>query len=301
MLFQQRATDLTSPDGSASLSANARPVEALRVTVITPTYNQAPYIAQCIESVLQQTHRNIEYLIYDACSTDGTDRVIAPYLGDPRITYRREPDSGQANAINKGLDAAKGGIVCWLNSDDFFFDRETLAKVCGVFAACENIDVVTGDGYSASADGTLVAPIVVSNAARISHRATSIADNFLQPATFWRRNELRLDESLHFVLDWKLFLCMHRIGRSFFYLPQFLAVYRLHGAGKTTQDSAARKREVCEVLRFSGAGGVQQGWAWVIYRLYALSEALRFPPIKMFARSVNIVMWYVSFGRIVSC
>ncbi len=274
--------------------------ESLCVTVITPTYNQAQYIAQCIESVLEQTHRNIEYLIYDACSTDGTDQVIAPYLRDTRIIYRREPDCGQANAINKGLDAAKGDIVCWLNSDDYFFDRDALAKVCAFFASREGVDVVTGDGYSAAADGTLIEPIAVSDASRISHRATSIADNFLQPATFWRRNELRLDESLHFVLDWKLFLSMHRTGRCFFYLPEFLAVYRLHDAGKTTQDSAARKREVCEILRFSGAGAMQRGWAWLIYRLYAMSEALRFPPIKMFARFVNIAMWYLSMGQIVS-
>jgi len=274
--------------------------EQLLVTVITPTYNQAQYIAQCIESVLQQSHTNIEYLIFDACSSDGTDEIVAAYLDDPRVVYRREPDTGQANAINKGLEAATGDIVCWLNSDDFFFDRETLTKVCEVFASNPSVDAVTGDGYHAAADGTLVAPIVVSDASRISHRTTLITDNFLQPATFWRRNDLRLDESLHFVLDWKLFLSMYRTGRSFHYLPEFLAVYRLHGVGKTTQDSAARKREILEVLRFGGAGTIQQGWAWLIYRLYAWSEARRMPAIKMFARYANIAMSHLSMGRIVS-
>lgn len=292
---------MISSGGKVQLLANVQNSEALRVTVITPTYNQAPFIAQCILSVLNQTHRNIEYLIYDACSTDGTDRIIESYLDDPRIIYRREPDFGQANAINKGLDIASGHVVCWLNSDDFFFDHETLAKVCRIFTDQEKVDAVTGDGYFAAADGSLTAPILVSDASRIGHRALSVADNFLQPATFWRRNEIRLDEDLHFVLDWKFFLAMYKTGRSFFYLREFLAVYRLHSVAKTAQDNAARKREVCEILRFSGAGAIVRGWAWLIYRLYAASESLRFPPIKMLARYANIAMFHLSRGRIFSC
>lgn len=272
----------------------------LLVTVITPTYNQAQYIAQCIESVLGQTHRNIEYLVYDACSSDRTESIIASYLDDPRITYRREPDTGQANAINKGLEAAKGDIVCWLNSDDFFFDKDVLAKVCGAFAANEKIDVMTGDGYFADAAGTLGDPIVHADAVRISHRAIRIANNFLQPATFWRRNEIRLDESLHFVLDWKFFLSQHQTGRSFLYLPEFLAVYRQHDAGKTVQDSAARRREIYKMLDFIGAGRMIRAWARLIYYLYSLSEAVHFPPIKRFAHLINVAMWYASRGRVFS-
>jgi glycosyltransferase involved in cell wall biosynthesis len=300
------ATPLVTVTGKSAEVSVQTPAERARcddllVTVITPTRNQACYIAQCVESVLGQTHRNIQYLIYDACSTDDTDKVLARYIGDPRIVYRREPDGGQSDAINKGLEAARGDIVCWLNSDDFFFDCHVLAKVCGVFAANAKIDVVTGDGYLADADGTLAEPIVVADASRISHAATRIADNFLQPATFWRRNEVRLDNRMHFVLDWRFFLDLYRTGRSFHYLPEYLAVYRLHDAGKTTQDSAARKREVCEMLGFAGAGPVPRAWAWLIYRLYALSEVLQLPAIKWLARSANIAMWYASMGRIFSC
>src|SRR3954464_6613987 len=116
------------------MSDNAPSGTALRVTVITPTYNQAPYIAACIESVLSQSHRNIEYLIYDALSNDGTEAVVANYLSDTRIRYVRERDGGQSNAINKGFDAATGDIVCWLNSDDFFYDSTVLERVCAFFA-----------------------------------------------------------------------------------------------------------------------------------------------------------------------
>lgn len=283
-----------SPSGSGAAAS-------LLVTVITPTYNQGQYIARCIESVLEQSHSNIEYLIYDACSTDSTSDVIAPYLSDKRILYRREPDGGQANAVNKGLEIARGDIVCWLNSDDFFFDRDVLTKICRLFTINEKADVVTGDGYFAAPDGTLLDPILIKKAGRISYEATRIADNFLQPATFWRRNEIRLDESLHFVLDWKFFLDLYKAGDSFLYVSEFLAVYRLHHAGKSVQDNAARKGEVCEMLRYSGVGWIPRAWAWLIYRLYAVSEAWRMPVIKRLARSANIAMWYASLGRIFSC
>jgi len=290
-----------SADRPVSSPAGSERADALLVSIITPTYNQAQFIGQCIESVLGQTHQRIEHIIYDACSTDGTETVLQSYVADPRITYRREADLGQANAINKGLAAAKGDIVCWLNSDDYFFDRDVLKKVCAVFAANGKTDVVAGDGYSANPDGTLIDPIVIADAARISHKATCIADNFLQPSTFWRKNELRLDERLYYVLDWKFFLDLYLTGRSFQYLPEYLAVYRLHDSGKTIQDSAARKREVCEMLEFAGAGTMIRAWALMIYRLYGFSEALRLPIIKKLARSINIAMWYATKGRIFSC
>ena len=281
--------------------APTKEAEALLVTVITPTYNQAPYISACIESVLAQSHHNIEYLIYDACSSDGTGEIVARYLGDSRIVYCREPDTGQSNAINKGLDAAKGDIVCWLNSDDFFFDHDTLAKVCRAFTANAEIDIVTGDGYSAEENGALISPITVSDAAVISLRGVSLADYLLQPATFWRRNELRIDENLYFTMDWKFFLSMLRTGRSIFYVREYLAVYRLHKSAKTAHDSAKRKREVCEVLAFAGAGRAQTFWARMIYVLYWISEALHILALKKVARFINIAMYHLSIGRIFSC
>jgi len=274
--------------------------DGLRVTVITPTYNQAQYIAACIDSVLRQTHCNIEYLIYDALSDDGTDAILAPYLSDPRIRYIRERDQGQSDAINKGLDAATGDIVCWLNSDDFFFDDTVLSQVCSFFSQNPGVDAVTGDGYLASVDGALVTPLTAERD-RVNAWGMAIADYFMQPSTFWRRNNLRLDKGLSFTFDWKFFVTMYRTGMSIAYLPAYLSVYRPHDASKTTQDSARRRWEVWHVVEFAGASLAQRYWCWTVYGLYALSERLHFPLLKTLTWMANAAMRRVTLGRVFSC
>jgi glycosyltransferase involved in cell wall biosynthesis len=280
--------------------ATTKAADDLLVTVITPTYNQGKYIGACIESVLNQRHRNIQYLIFDACSNDGTNSIVARYLPDTRVRYAREHDGGQASAINKGFDQAHGDIVCWLNSDDFFFDADVLDKVCRVFAERPDVDIVTGDGYLALEDGTLNSPIVVADPATLSAKSMATSYYIMQPATFWRRSDLRLDEGLTFAFDWKFFAALFRERRSPYYVHEYLAVYRPHQASKTTQDSARRKFEVWQVLKFSGASPRQAGWAYFIYALYHASEKLRLPALKSGARILNQAMRAISGGRIFS-
>jgi glycosyltransferase involved in cell wall biosynthesis len=299
LTFNQRV-DGSIPSGLTNQQAAIPQAKDLVVTVITPTYNQAQYIAACIDSVLGQTHRAIEYLIFDACSNDGTDQVVTRYLGDSRVRYIRERDRGQSNAINKGFDLATGDIVCWLNSDDFFYDSKVLEKICGFFAQNPGVDAVTGDGYLAGADGALLSPLMAERD-RVNARGMAIADYFMQPSTFWRRNDIRLDEGLSYAFDWKFFVAMYKAGKSLSYLPGYFAVYRPHEASKTTQDSAHRRHEICHVLDFAGAGLPQRIWCRIIYGLYVLSESLRLPPLKTFARLANGAMRRVSRGYVYSC
>src|SRR6185295_14815858 len=140
------------------------------------------------------------------------------------------------------------------------------------------VDVVTGDGYLANVDGALAVPLTAKRDC-INARGMAVADYFMQPSTFWRRNDLRLDKSLSFTFDWKFFVTMYRTGMSIAYLPAYLSVYRPHEASKTTQDSARRRWEVCHVVEFAGAGLAQRCWCRTVYGLYALSEKLRFPPL----------------------
>ena len=271
---------------------------ALKVTVIMPTYGQAKFITDAIRSVLDQTHRNLELLIYDACSPDGTDRVVGEFAGDPRLSYRREPDSGQADAINKGMTAAQGDIVCWLNSDDLFFDREVLALVTGVFAQRQDIDIVTGNGRYVAEDGRPGRPIVVARPSLLTESAMRLVDHMLQPATFWRRSDLRLDASYHYAFDWKYFVELRQRGAKLHYLPEYLAKYRLHASGKTVQDSAARRRELLRVLDFGGAPWPFRLWAQGVWFAYAVSERTRIGFLKTLARSANSVAYFISRRRV---
>lgn len=271
---------------------------ALKVTVIMPTYGQAQFIADAIRSVLDQTHRNLELLIFDACSPDGTDRVVAQFADDSRLAYCREPDHGQADAINKGMAAAQGDIVCWLNSDDLYFDDEILACVTDAFMQRQDVDIVTGDGCYVAEDGRPGRKIVVPNPDLLSISAIRLVDHMLQPATFWRRSDLRLDASFHYAFDWKYFVELRQHGAVLLYLPQPLAKYRLQSSGKTVQDSAARKHELVRVLEFGGVFWPFRLWARGIWLAYAVSERTQIGLLKTLARWANSVAYVVSRRRI---
>src|SRR5450432_4663135 len=88
------------------------------VTVVTPSYNQGHFIRATIESVLSQDYPQVEYIIMDGGSTDQTASVVRDYAS--RLTFISEKDRGQSHAINKGFQMAKGSILAWLNSDDFY-------------------------------------------------------------------------------------------------------------------------------------------------------------------------------------
>ncbi|HCK65102.1 MAG TPA: glycosyltransferase, partial [Anaerolineae bacterium] len=109
-----------------------------KVSIITPSYNQAKYLEQTIQSVLNQNYSEIEYILIDGGSNDGSINIIKKYQ-DKFAFWISEKDNGQADAINKGFAKATGDIVAWLNSDDYYLP-ETIAKVVKVFEA--NPDVV---------------------------------------------------------------------------------------------------------------------------------------------------------------
>jgi glycosyltransferase len=104
----------------------------MKISIITIVYNRQHCIAHCIQSVLSQTYPNIEHIIIDGGSTDGTQEEIEKY-SDKLAYYNSEKDEGVFDAYNKGIRKAKGDIVGVLNSDDFFFETDTLQKVADAF------------------------------------------------------------------------------------------------------------------------------------------------------------------------
>jgi len=116
----------------------------MKISIITIVYNNAEYIEQCIQSVVNQDFGNTEYIVIDGGSTDGTQEIIEKYR-DKISFYISEKDSGLYNALNKGIRRATGDIVGILHSDDLFFEKNTLTKIAKIFSQTD-ADLVYANG-----------------------------------------------------------------------------------------------------------------------------------------------------------
>jgi glycosyltransferase involved in cell wall biosynthesis len=267
------------------------------VSIVTPSFNYARYLGACLESVRSQTHGNLEHLVLDACSTDGTGAVLKAFEGTYPLRVHVEKDRGQANALNEGFARAKGDVLCWLNADDYYLGPRVLERAIAVLAERPDVDVVTGGGVYVDAEGRPGKPIPTLPVAELRYH-----DTFLQPATFWRRRVHReLREDLHFTFDWRFFLGMVRDGARVLAVDESWAAYRMHEVNKTAADPAARRREIADVLGEEwGRFSPQHLWARTMYRGYALSEATGVGAIKSCFAVSNTVLKALTRRRIYS-
>ncbi len=218
------------------------------VTIVTPSFNQARFVAATIESVLSQDYPNLEYIVMDGGSTDGTPGIVAPY-GD-RLTFISEKDRGQADAINKGFRMARGSIVAYLNSDDLLLPGAVSAAVA---ALAENPEVgaVYGEGYRIDAAGDVIARFEITEPYNL-WKLVNVSDYILQQTVFWRRGVFEtigfFDPDLHYGLDWEILI---RTGKRYVmdYIPQFMGALREYPEAKTAAGGAARFREIVRILR----------------------------------------------------
>jgi glycosyltransferase involved in cell wall biosynthesis len=123
--------------------AKKHETELPKISIITPVYNNAPYIEHCIKSVLNQDYPHLEYIIIDGGSTDGTVELIEKYA-DRLAYFESKKDRGQTHALNKGFAHATGDIFAWLNADEQYLPG-TLSKVGRTFASHSELDFFYGN------------------------------------------------------------------------------------------------------------------------------------------------------------
>ena len=202
------------------------------VSIVTPSYNQAEYLEETIQSVLSQDYPHLEYLIVDGGSTDGSLEVIQKYAS--RLAWWvSEPDRGQTDAINKGFQHARGQVLAWLNSDDTYLPG-AVSQAVEALEADPRLGLVYGDANLVDEGGGVLGRFPARQVDLRSLRRGSV--HIPQQAAFFRGDLWRqvgpLDPSFYFAMDYDLWVRLARVS-ELRYIPRTWANFRLHGGGKT--------------------------------------------------------------------
>lgn len=203
----------------------------MKVSIVTPSYNQGQFIKRTLLSVASQTGAEIEHVVFDGCSTDNTVEVLKNF--SPTVRWVSKKDKGQTDAVNQGIRATDGEIIGWLNSDDIYYPG-AIAHVVKYFARHPEIDVVYGMADHIDIDDNAFEsyPTEPWDFERLQETCF-----ICQPALFFRRRVVEqhglLDESLNYCMDYEYWLRLGKAGVRFGYLEKKLAGSRLYKDNKT--------------------------------------------------------------------
>jgi len=234
------------------------------ISIITPSYNQAPFLEASIRSVLEQDYSNIEYIIIDGGSTDGSLDIIKKYA-DRLAFWSSEKDRGQTDAINKGFARATGEIMAWINSDDTYGPGAIREAVAEMLAHPE-MGMVYGYANFIDDHGKVIGRFPAAQTDYLRLRGGYV--HIPQQAAFFRRDLWQqvgpLDPSFFFAMDYDLWVRIAKLA-PLLYTRKVWANFRLHGDSKTM---AANDRCWPEMIRVHKREG--GSWFSVIVAKYII-------------------------------
>ncbi len=213
----------------------------MRISVVTPSFNMAPYLEDTIASVIGNLRPGDEYFVIDGGSTDGSVDIIRRHAGS-LTSWVSEKDGGYADALAKGFDRATGDILCWMNTGDLYLSGALDAareRIAG------DLDMIFGDDFYIDEDSRILS---YSRGWVPDLRMAMLYGGWtpLQDACFWRRSLYQgiggIDRSLRYAADYDLFLRMALAGRTG-YVPVTFSAFRRHAGQKSISGSAAYEDE----------------------------------------------------------
>jgi glycosyltransferase involved in cell wall biosynthesis len=240
----------------ASYARTRPPTNPFLISIVTPNLNQGKFLEATLRSVLDQDYPRLEYIVQDGGSSDGSIGILRRYA--PRLKrWTAEPDAGQADAVNRGMQHATGDVLAYLNSDDLFLPG-SLAYVACYFADHPDVDIVYGHRVLIDERGDEIGRWVLPPH---DDAVLPLADYIPQETMFWRRRAwervgARLDVSFQFAMDWDLILRFRAAGLKFARLPRFLGAFRISDNQKTQSLLATVGRREMDVLRERALGRV---------------------------------------------
>jgi glycosyltransferase involved in cell wall biosynthesis len=251
----------------------------MKISIVTPSFNQCRFLRETIDSVLsQEGDFQLEMLVMDGGSTDGTVALLQS-SEDPRLAWVSEPDRGQTDALCKGFVRASGDVIGWLNSDDRYTPG-ALAAVAAGFAQHPDAHWLVGRCRIIDAQGAEIQRWITRYKDRRLRRYSFpqlLRENFIcQMSVFWRRDFGRQvgdpDVSLHHAMDYDLWLRMARVADPLI-VHRVLSEFRWHGGSKTNTVTRERFREHCRVARRYGHG---HPWSLLLNRWHAEKTILAY-------------------------
>jgi glycosyltransferase involved in cell wall biosynthesis len=241
-----------------------RTVANPRVSFVIPTRNHARFIRTCIDSCLAQNLSSFEIVVMDGKSTDNTVEVLESY-GD-RVRWVSEPDDGQSDAINKAIRAARGDIIAWINSDDYYPHGDVLRRVLAKFDEAPDVEIVYGHGTMVDIEQRPLkrfeAYEIKANKEMVIHGRCFV----MQPAVFFKR-ELFLGvggvaQGLHWAMDYDLWMRLFPAARQVRFLDDDLACAVSHSDAKSVHGVWKQIREMHRIKRqyIPGFGLTAKDW-----------------------------------------
>ncbi len=221
-------------------------MKSVKISIVTPSFNQGKYIEDAIRSVKEQGYENFEHIIMDNCSTDNTLEVLRKY---PHVKYVSEPDEGQSDALNKGFQRATGDIIGWLNADDYYLPG-TFQKVNEIFSKAPDTDAIYSNVRFINGAGEHLHNLT-------SHRPLkwlSLFYTFIQSTTLFFRREIvdsgiLLDKDLNLLMDRDFYVRLLYGGYKLKYVDAYFAAFRWHETNKSGIPVKTRRESTLEGLK----------------------------------------------------
>lgn len=227
----------------------------MKISIITITYNSAKTLPRALESVQSQTYKDIEHVIVDGASTDGTRDIIKQYAAKHKnVQWISEKDNGIYNALNKGIRMATGDVIGFLHSDDVFYSADSIGQIAQAFAQNE-VDIVYGDLQYCKADK------VVRRWKSNDYNPCGLKYGWMPPhPTVYVRREVyeqvgEYDEWFRISADYDMILRMFKAGFCSKYIPTTLVTMETGGASnKDTRARLSKTQEDYIVLKKNHVG-----------------------------------------------
>jgi len=221
-------------------------MKPLKLSIITPTLNMGQYLEQAIQGIISQNYSNCEHIVIDGGSKDGTIEILKKY---PHIKWISEPDRGLSDALNKGINMAKGGIIGWCNADDYYLPGAFKTAI-ETFQNDPSLMFLYGDYRNIDIEGR---PIKIRREINFDLFILKYlhVNYIVTPASFWRKNlhdsGLMFNENLYYSMDSDFILRSALAGHRFQHVPILICDFRIH---PETKSANPKQHEEYEMTRF---------------------------------------------------